>query len=125
MRGTQFLVEALWSATPSSPQSPTPESTDVDGALFPDEESQLFYCLTRPAEGEAAVTEYVIKVDVGSSSWLVPHRYREFDSLRLVLLAQDPFNAAFKEFCDTRFPGKLLLALSARNLQQRVEVTLT
>ncbi len=44
---------------------------------------------------------------VSEQSWLVAHRYKEFDALRRFLLLQNPHVNEFKE-CDAKFPGKVV-----------------
>jgi len=107
----QLTSEIVW-------ESPTLTATTSSSTSQPPVVSN-----NRLAEGETAVVEFVIRVEVGTAVWWVTHRYREFDALRHFLLLQDPFNVAFKEFCDANFPGKHMLGLAFRTglLQQRIE----
>lgn len=74
----------------------------------------------RNSEGEEVV-EFMIKVIVGDSSWIIAHRYREFDALRRFLLNQNPFTNEFQQI-DNKFPGKTLGLIIRKNIvEKRVE----
>jgi hypothetical protein len=61
------------------------------------------------------------QVTLGESTWVISHRYREFDALRKFLLAQNPFTSQF-QVIDSKFPGKTItMAIRKNVLERRVE----
>lgn len=108
-----IAVENQWQKATPEPESRQP-SPPVSDRMF-------FY--SPLGDGETSVTEFVVKVEVGTACWQVAHRYKEFDSLRQFIVQQEYFNTAIKDFCDSKFPGKMIgLSFRSGALQQRIEV---
>ena len=101
------ILETLWSINENQPDN-------IDYSTISRSHG------SRTAEGEEIV-EFIMKIVVGETSWIVAHRYREFDALRKFLLSQNPYTSEFQQI-DTKFPGKTLGLMIRKNIvEKRVE----
>eukprot|EP01036_Dinobryon_divergens_P033296 gene33296-43051_t len=119
----RIICETLWQK-PATADSSGVGSTEIDATsgVVGHPVSKDLFSHSRLTEGETSVTEFIIRVEVGTTVWQVAHRYKDFDMLRQFILLQEPFNTQLKELCESKFPGKMI-GLSFRHaaLLNRVE----
>ena len=89
----RIICETLWQK-PATADSSGVVSTEIDATsgVVGHPVSKDLFSHSRLTEGETSVTEFIIRVEVGTTVWQVAHRYKDFDMLRQFILLQEPFN---------------------------------